>query len=173
MFYRLLLGAFIGPPCVGLFFQELSRQVYFTAMRRAYILVFTSLMLGMLVIVNATQQLVKLQGRTSSAGCWSPSWSGRWTGVGRVLRPAQFRRRHHRRDRQHVREPGDSGLEDDGHRPLPFPGGAALLGLTISLLCLYILCVFTAVIGGISCPGVCRDLLGQILAVVRQCPAVD
>src|SRR5512135_3408236 len=62
MFHRLLLGAFIGPPCVGLLFRELSRQVYFTAIRRAYILVFTSLMLGMLVIVHATQQLVKLQG---------------------------------------------------------------------------------------------------------------
>src|SRR4030042_3617588 len=62
MFHRLILGAFIGPPCIGLFFRELSRQVYFTAIRRAYILVFTSLMLGMLVIVHATQQLVKLQG---------------------------------------------------------------------------------------------------------------
>jgi len=44
MFHRLLLGAFIGPPLWACFFRELSRQVYFTAIRRAYILVFTSLM---------------------------------------------------------------------------------------------------------------------------------
>ena len=27
MFYRLLLGGFIGPPCIGLFFRELSRRI--------------------------------------------------------------------------------------------------------------------------------------------------
>ena len=62
LFYRLLVGGFTGPASLRLFFRELARQIYFTAISGSSILIFTSLILGMLVIVNATQQLVQVQG---------------------------------------------------------------------------------------------------------------
>jgi phospholipid/cholesterol/gamma-HCH transport system permease protein len=149
LFYRLLLGAFVGPPCLGLFFRELSRQIYFTALQRAYILIFTSLILGMMVIVHATQQLVKVQGEefvgwllvTIVVREIGPVWAAFFVllnsgsaitveignmSVNREIRALQM-------------------MGIDPHRYLGVP---RFWGLTISLLSLYILCVFTAIIGG-------------------------
>ena len=149
MFHRLILGAFIGPPCIGLFFRELSRQVYFTAIRRAYLLVFTSLMLGMLVIVNATQQLVKVQGEefvgwllvTIVVREVGPVWTAFFvllnSGAAITVEIGNMS------VNQEIR-----ALKMMGIDPYRYLGVPRFWGMTISLLCLYILCVFTSVIGG-------------------------
>ena len=149
MFHRLLLGAFIGPPCVGLLFRELSRQVYFTAIQRAYILIFTSLMLGMLVIVHATQQLVKLQGEefvgwllvTIVVREVGPVWAAFFvllnSGGAITVEIGNMS------VNQEIR-----ALKMMGIDPYRYLGVPRFWGITISLVCLYILCVFTAIIGG-------------------------
>jgi phospholipid/cholesterol/gamma-HCH transport system permease protein len=149
MFHRLLLGVFIGPPFLGLFFRELSRQVYFTAIRRAYILVFTSLMLGMLVIVHATQQLVKFQGEefigwllvTIVVREVGPVWAAFFvllnSGGAITVEIGNMS------VNQEIR-----ALKMMGIDPYRYLGVPRFWGLTISLLCLYILCVFTSIIGG-------------------------
>lgn len=149
MFHRLILGAFIGPPCIGLFFRELSRQVYFTAIHRAYILVFTSLMLGMLVIVHATQQLVKFQGEefigwllvTIVVREVGPVWAAFFvllnSGGAITVEVGNMS------INQEIR-----ALKMMGIDPYRFLGVPRFWGLTISLTCLYILCVFSSIIGG-------------------------
>jgi phospholipid/cholesterol/gamma-HCH transport system permease protein len=149
LFYRLLLGAFIGPVCLGLFFRELSRQIYFTALQRAYILIFTALMLGMLVIVHATQQLVKVQGEefvgwllvTIVVREVGPVWAAFFVllnsgsaitvEIGNMSVNGEIR-----------------ALQIMGIDPYRYLGVPRFWGLTISLLSLYILCVFAAIIGG-------------------------
>jgi len=149
LFYRLLLGAFAGPPCLRLLFRELTRQVYFTALQRAYILIFTALMLGMLVIVHATQQLVKVQGEefvgwllvTIVVREVGPVWAaffvllqsgGTMTveiGTMSVNREIE-------------------ALKMLGIDPCRYLGVPRFWGLTISLVSLYILCVIAAILGG-------------------------
>jgi phospholipid/cholesterol/gamma-HCH transport system permease protein len=149
LFYRLLLGAFTGPICLGLFFRELSRQIYFTALQRAYILIFTALMLGMLVIVHATQQLVKVQGEefvgwllvTIVVREVGPVWatffvllnsgSAITVEIGTMSVNGEIR-----------------ALQMMGIDPYRYLGVPRFWGVTISLLSLYILCVFAAIIGG-------------------------
>jgi phospholipid/cholesterol/gamma-HCH transport system permease protein len=149
MFHRLLLGAFIGPPCVGLLLRELSRQIYFTAVKRAYILVFTSLMLGMLVIVHATQQLVKFQGEefvgwllvTIVVREVGPVWAAFFVllnsggaitvEIGNMSVSQEIR-----------------ALKMMGIDPYRYLGVPRFWGMTVSLLCLYVLCVITAIVGG-------------------------
>ncbi len=149
LFYRLLLGAFTGPACLGLFFRELSRQVYYTAIRGSYILIFTSLMLGMLVIVNATQQLVKVQGEdfigwllvTIVVREVGPVWAAFFVllhsggaitvEIGTMSVNREIR-----------------ALQMMGIDPYRYLGVPRFWGLTLSLLSLYILCVFAAIIGG-------------------------
>jgi phospholipid/cholesterol/gamma-HCH transport system permease protein len=149
MFHRLLLGAFTGPPCVGLLFRELSRQIYFTAVKRAYILIFTSLMLGMLVIVHATQQLVKLQGEefvgwllvTIVVREVGPVWAAFFvllnSGGAITVEIGNMS------VNQEIR-----ALKMMGIDPYRYLGVPRFWGMTISLWCLYVLCVFTAIIGG-------------------------
>ncbi len=149
LFYRLLLGGFIGPVCLGLFFRELSRQVYYTAFRGSYILIFTSLILGMLVIVNATQQLVKVQGEEFVG----------WLLVTIVVREvgpvwAAFFVLLHSGSAITV-EIGTMSVNGEiralqmlGIDPYRYLGVPRFWGLTFSLLSLYILSVFAAVIGG-------------------------
>jgi phospholipid/cholesterol/gamma-HCH transport system permease protein len=149
LFYRLLLGAFTGPACLWLFFRELSRQIYFTAIRGSYILVFTSLMLGMLVIVNATQQLVKVQGEefvgwllvTIVVREVGPVWAAFFVllhsggaitvEIGTMSVNGEIR-----------------ALQTMGIDPYRYLGVPRFWGLTLSLLSLYILSVLAAVIGG-------------------------
>jgi len=149
LFYRLLLGAFIGPACLWLFFRELCRQIYFTALQRAYILIFTSLILGMLVIVNATQQLVKVQGEefvgwllvTIVVREVGPVWvaffvllnsgSAITVEIGTMAVNGEIR-----------------ALQMMGIDPYRYLGVPRFWGVTLSLLSIYLLCVFAAVIGG-------------------------
>jgi phospholipid/cholesterol/gamma-HCH transport system permease protein len=149
LFYRLLLGAFAGPFCPGLFFREFTRQVYHTAIRGAYIVAFSSLMLGFLVIVHATQQLVKVQGEefigwllvTIVVREVGPVWAALFVllhsggaitveiGTMSVSREVQ-------------------ALQMMGIDPYRYLGVPRFWGLTVSLVSLYILCVFAAIIGG-------------------------
>ncbi len=149
LFYRLLVGAFAGPPCLWLFFRELTRQIYHTAIRGSYILIFSSLMLGLLVIVHATQQLVKVQGEefigwllvTLVVREVGPVWAGLFVllhsgsaitveiGTMSVNREIQ-------------------ALQMMGIDPYRYLGVPRFWGLTLSLISLYILCVFSAIIGG-------------------------
>ncbi|MFA4901370.1 MAG: ABC transporter permease [Desulfobaccales bacterium] len=149
LFYRLLLGAFTGPACLGLFVRELSRQIYFTAIQRAYILIFTALMLGMLVIVHATQQLVKVQGEefvgwllvTIVVREVGPVWAAFFVllnsgsaitvEIGTMSVNGEIR-----------------ALQMMGIDPYRYLGVPRFWGVTISLMSLYILCVFAAIIGG-------------------------
>jgi phospholipid/cholesterol/gamma-HCH transport system permease protein len=149
LFYRLLLGAFIGPVCLGLFFRELTRQVYYTAIRGSHILIFTSLMLGMLVIVNATQQLGKVQGEefvgwlliTIVVREVGPVWAAFFVllqsggaitvEIGTMSVNGEIR-----------------ALQMMGIDPYRYLGVPRFWGLTLSLLSLYILSVLAAVIGG-------------------------
>jgi phospholipid/cholesterol/gamma-HCH transport system permease protein len=149
LFYRLLLGAFTGPACLGLFFRELSRQVYFTAIRGSFILVFTSLMLGMLVIVHATQQLVKVQGEefigwllvTIVVREVGPVWAAFFVLLhsGGAITVEIGTMSVHREIQ---------ALQMLGIDPYRYLGVPRFWGLTLSLLSLYILCVFAAIIGG-------------------------
>jgi phospholipid/cholesterol/gamma-HCH transport system permease protein len=149
LFYRLLLGAFIGPACLGLFTRELLRQIYFTALQRAYILIFTSLILGMLVIVNATQQLGKVQGEefvgwllvTIAVREVGPVWAAFFVllnsgsaitvEIGTMAVNGEIR-----------------ALQTLGIDPYRYLGVPRFWGLAFSLLSLYILSVIAAVIGG-------------------------
>jgi phospholipid/cholesterol/gamma-HCH transport system permease protein len=149
LFYRLLLGAFTGPACLGLFFRELSRQVYYTAIRGSYILVFSALMLGMLVIVHATQQLVKVQGEefigwllvTIVVREVGPVWAAFFVLLhsGGVI-AVEIGTMSVNREVQ--------ALQMMGIDPYRYLGVPRFWGITISLLALYILCVFAAIIGG-------------------------
>ncbi len=149
LFYRLLLGAFQGPACLSLFFRDLSRQVYYSAIRGSFVLIFTSLMLGMLVIVNATQQLGRVQGEdfvgwllvTIVVREIGPVWAaffvllqsgGTMTveiGTMSVNREIE-------------------ALKMLGIDPCRYLGVPRFWGLTISLVSLYILCVIAAILGG-------------------------
>jgi phospholipid/cholesterol/gamma-HCH transport system permease protein len=149
LFYRLLVGAFTGPFCPGLFFREMSRQIYYTAIRGSFILIFTSLMLGMLVIVHATQQLVKFQGEDFVG----------WllvTIVVRELGPvwAAFFVLLHSGGAITV-EIGTMSVNREvralrmmGIDPYRYLGVPRFWGLTLSLISLYILGVFAAIMGG-------------------------
>jgi phospholipid/cholesterol/gamma-HCH transport system permease protein len=149
LFYRLLLGVFIGPPCLWLFFRELSRQVYYTAIRGSYILIFTSLMLGMLVIVHATQQLVKVQGEdfvgwllvTIVVREVGPVWAAFFVLLhsGGVI-TVEIGTMSVNREIQ--------ALKMMGIDPYRYLGVPRFWGLTLSLISLYILSVFAAIIGG-------------------------
>jgi phospholipid/cholesterol/gamma-HCH transport system permease protein len=149
LFYRLLLGAFIGPACLWLFFRELSRQVYYTAIRGSFILVFTSLMLGMLVIVHATQQLVKVQGEefigwllvTIVVREVGPVWAAFFVLLhsGSAITVEIGTMSVHREIR---------ALQMMGIDPYRYLGVPRFWGLTLSLISLYILSVFAAIIGG-------------------------
>jgi phospholipid/cholesterol/gamma-HCH transport system permease protein len=149
LFYRLLLGGFQSPACLRLFFRELTRQVYFTAIRGSYILIFSSLLLGMLVIVNATQQLVMVQGEeiigwllvTIVVRELGPLWAAFYV----LLRSGgpitvEIGAMSVNREIQ--------ALQMMGIDPYRYLGVPRFWGLTISLASLYILCVFAAIIGG-------------------------
>jgi phospholipid/cholesterol/gamma-HCH transport system permease protein len=130
-------------------FRELSRQVYYTAIRGSYILVFSALLLGMLVIVHATQQLVKVQGEEFIG----------WLLVTIVVREvgpvwAAFFVLLHSGGTMAV-EIGTMSVNREvkalqmlGIDPYRYLGVPRFWGLTLSLLSLYILCVFAAIMGG-------------------------
>lgn len=61
VFYRLWVVTFTGPPYFRMIFREMVKQVYFTAVQGGYILIFGALMLGMQIILNANEQLAKVR----------------------------------------------------------------------------------------------------------------
>jgi len=62
LFYRLLLTSFSSLTGLPLLERELIQQVYFSSIQAMPVLIFTALMLGFIVIVYATPQLVMLRG---------------------------------------------------------------------------------------------------------------
>ncbi len=62
VFCRLWIATFAGPANFGMIFRDMAKQVYFTAIRGLYILIFAALMMGLQLILNAQQlaQLVKV-----------------------------------------------------------------------------------------------------------------
>lgn len=62
LFYRLLVTTFSSLTGMRLLWRELVQQVYFSSIQVMPVLIFTALMLGFIVIVYATPQLVMLQG---------------------------------------------------------------------------------------------------------------
>jgi phospholipid/cholesterol/gamma-HCH transport system permease protein len=149
LFYLLLLGAFADPACLRLFFREMIRQIYFTALQRAFIMIFTSLMLGLLVIVNATQQLVKVQGEefvgwllvTIVVREIGPVWAAFFVllNSGGAITVEIGTMSVNREIR---------ALQMMGIDPYRYLGTPRFWGVTISVVSLYILCVFAAIIGG-------------------------
>ena len=61
VFARLLLFSF-GRTSRRLILRETLKQIYLTALQGIAVVIYTALGLGVLVIVHATQQLVKVQG---------------------------------------------------------------------------------------------------------------
>ena len=149
LFYRLLVGGFTGPASLRLFFRELARQIYFTAISGSSILIFTSLILGMLVIVNATQQLVQVQGEEFVG--WllvvivvrevAPVWAAFFVLLhsGGAITVEIGTMSVHREIQ---------ALQMMGIDPHRFLGVPRFWGVTISLVSLYILSVLAAIIGG-------------------------
>jgi phospholipid/cholesterol/gamma-HCH transport system permease protein len=58
-FCRLWIATFATPSSFGMIFRDMAKQIYFTAVRGVYILIFVGLMLGMELILN-TQQLAQM-----------------------------------------------------------------------------------------------------------------
>lgn len=149
LFYRLLVGGFTGPACLRLFFREFVRQVYYTAIRGSSILIFTSLILGMLVIVHATQQLVQVQGEDFVGKLLviimvrevGPVWAAFFVLLhsGGAITVEVGTMSVHREVQ---------ALQMMGIDPHRFIGVPRFWGVTVSLLSLYILSVFAAIIGG-------------------------
>jgi phospholipid/cholesterol/gamma-HCH transport system permease protein len=59
VYCRLWSATFATPSSFGIIFRDMVKQIYFTAVRGIYILIFVGLMLGMELILN-TQQLAQM-----------------------------------------------------------------------------------------------------------------
>ena len=147
--YRLLLATFSTTAGFRLVLQETGRQVYFTALKGAHVLIFSALMLGLLVIVHATQQLVKIQGEEFVG----------WLLVTIVVREvgpvwvAVFVLIHSGSavtvELGTMNVTGEiDALRMMGIDPYRYLGAPRLWGITFSLVALYIICVLVAVAGG-------------------------
>jgi phospholipid/cholesterol/gamma-HCH transport system permease protein len=62
VFYRLFVTTFTTSAGIHLIFRETLRQIYLTSIQGAHLFILVSLVVGMMVIVHSTQYLVKLQG---------------------------------------------------------------------------------------------------------------
>ncbi len=149
LFYRLLLTTFSSAVGLRLILRETAQQVYFTAIQGAHVLVFSALMLGLLVIVHATQQLVKVQGEefvgwllvTIVVREVGPVWAAFF-----VLLRSGSAMTAELGTLSVTREV--EALKMMGIDPYRYLGAPRFWGLTISLLALYVLCTFSAVLGG-------------------------
>jgi phospholipid/cholesterol/gamma-HCH transport system permease protein len=149
LYYRLLLLSFTSLAGFRLLWREVVRQVYFTALLGVHVLIFSSLMLGFIVILHSTQRLEMLQGE---------NYVG-WLLVTLVVREvgpvwAAFFVLLHSGSAITV-DLGTMSVNGElealsllGIDPYRFLGVPRLWGLTISLMVLYVLCVFSAVLGG-------------------------
>lgn len=149
LFYRLLLLSFVSLTGFRLLWRELVRQVYFTALRGAHVLIFSSLMLGFLVILHATQKLVMVQGEeyvglllvTIVVREVGPVWAAFFvllhSGSAITVELGTMSVNHEL-----------EALQMMGIDPYRYLGVPRFWGLTISLVALYVLCTFSAILGG-------------------------
>jgi phospholipid/cholesterol/gamma-HCH transport system permease protein len=149
LYYRLLISTFTSLAGARLIFREFLKQIYFTALQGAHVLIFSALMLGLAVIIHATQQLTKVQGE---------EYVG-WLLVTIVIREigpvwAAFFVLLHSGSAVTV-ELGTmtvtrevEALEMLGLDPYRYLGVPRFWGITISLIFLYVMASCTAVLGG-------------------------
>lgn len=149
LFFRLLLSTFASATGLRLVLKETANQIYFTALQGAHVLIFTALMLGLVVIVHATQQLVKVQGEefvgwllvTIVVREVGPVWAAFFvllrsgSAMTAELAVLSVTRQI-------------EALKMMGIDPYRYLGVPRFWGLTISLVALYVLCTFAAVMGG-------------------------
>jgi phospholipid/cholesterol/gamma-HCH transport system permease protein len=153
LFYRILIATFSGPACWRIMFQELAKQVYFTAIQGVHVPVFSALILGLVVIVHATQQLVKIQGEefvgwllvTIVVREVGPVWAAFFVLI--------------RSGSAITVEIGTMSVTGEvealkmmGVDPYRYLGVPRFWGLIFSLMAMYVLCMFSAVIGGWAFP---------------------
>ncbi len=149
LFYRLLLSSFSTLTGFHLLWRELKRQVYFSGIQGMLVLIFSALMLGFIVIVHATPQLVMLQGEefvgwllvTIVVREVGPVWAAFFVllqsgsaitveiGTMSVTREVE-------------------ALKLLGIDPYRFLGVPRFWAITLSVLSLYILCAFSSILGG-------------------------
>ena len=149
VFYRLLATTVAGPPCLRLICRQMSKQIYFTAVRGVHILIFAALLLGLQMILYATEQLVKVR---------YEEYVG-WLLVTIVVREvgpvfAGFFVLVHSGSAIIV-ELGTMSVDGEiealrimGIDPYRYLGVPRFWGVTISVVSLYILIVIFAVLGG-------------------------
>jgi phospholipid/cholesterol/gamma-HCH transport system permease protein len=149
LFYRLLRATCTGPGGHGLLRRETARVIYLTGFRGGPVVALTALFLGLLVIVHATQQLMKIQGEefigkllviivVREVGPILTAFfvllrSG--TAITAEIATLTVTREY-------------DALIMQGIDPDRYLGVPRFWGLTISLLALYILSLFTAILGG-------------------------
>jgi len=149
LFYRLLLASFSSLTGRRLIGRELLQQTYFAGIQGLHVFLFSALMLGFIVIVHATPQLVKLQGEEFVG----------WLLVTIVVREvgpvwAAFFVLLHSGSAITV-EIGTMSVDREvealkmlGIDPYRFLGVPRFWALTISVVSLYVLCAFAAILGG-------------------------
>ena len=148
VFSRLLMYSFARTGR-RLILRETLKQIYLTALQGIAVVIYSALMLGLLVIVHATQQLVKVQGEefvgwllvTLVVRELGPVWVAFYV----LLRSGTAITV----DLGNMTVTGEietlRTMGIDAYRYLGIP---RFWGLTISLVALYVLTVFMAIIGG-------------------------
>lgn len=149
VFYRLLVASFAGPGRFRTTFRQMTKQVYFTSIRGIHILIFAALFLGLQMILYATEQLVKVR---------YEEFVG-WLLVTIVVREvgpvlAGFFVLVHSGSAIIV-EIGTMSVSREieallvvGIDPYRYLGVPRFWGVTVSVVCLYVLIVIFAVLGG-------------------------
>ncbi len=148
-FYRLVLASFSSLTGSHLIGRELLRQAYFTSIQGLHVFTFSALMLGFVVIVHATPKLVMLQGEeyvgwllvTIVVRELGPVWAAFFVllhsgsaitveiGIMSVDREVE-------------------ALKMLGIDPYRLLGVPRFWAAALSVVSLYILCGFTAILGG-------------------------
>ncbi|MEW6386786.1 MAG: ABC transporter permease [Thermodesulfobacteriota bacterium] len=149
LFYRLLVNTFSTLTGFRLVWRQTAQYVYITAIKGAHVLIFSALMLGLIVIVHATQQLVKIQGEefvgwllvTIVVRELGPVWAAFFvllhSGAAITVEIGTMSVTHQM-----------DTLRMMGIDPYRYLGVSRLWGLTLGLMGLYILLMITAVMGG-------------------------
>jgi phospholipid/cholesterol/gamma-HCH transport system permease protein len=149
LFYRLLLTSFSSLTGFRLIWRGMIRQVYFASIQGLPVFLFSALMLGFIVIVHATPQLVMLQGEEFIG----------WLLVTIVIRElgpvwAAFFVLLHSGSAITV-EIGTMSVSREvealkllGIDPYRFLGVPRFWAVTLSVVSLYVLAAFAAILGG-------------------------
>lgn len=149
LFYRLLLTTFSTLTGYRLIGRELLRQTYFAGLQGLHVFLFSALMLGFIVIVHATPQLVKFQGEefvgwllvTIVVREIGPVWAAFFVLLqGGSAITVEIGTMSVDREVE--------ALKMLGIDPYRFLGVPRFWALTLSVLSLYVLCAFVAILGG-------------------------